>query len=374
MNSHSGRLRRCSRQVLFYVLMGTMSLPGCLPKNMANGNFIPWREPPCVLPPGMSKSQIVAHLNKNIRSLHGWQSHDVSISANGLRVKLRAHIAVESPRNFRLIAKLPIGGNEADLGSNAERFWFWTRRGHPSQKFVFHSRHDQVQRGRHAIPIQPDWLLEVLGVIPLDETKMIYQPDIDGSGFVSLLEDRVAPDGRKVRRVILVSSCHGYIVSHRLYDAADKLLAKAELSDYQIHRINGASSVLLPQRIALDWPQAGVSLDMHIGHVEVNPLNVPDQTWKMPRYRGYLPFDLSRQRNQEYNSRERPGIIWLQSSSRESTRQNIGEHKSAGTGVEQPPAWTRAERPPTWVRKPVWVKNISHRREASRPWSPPVLR
>jgi hypothetical protein len=354
--------------------MGTMSLPGCLPKNMANGNFIPWREPPCVLPPGMSKSQIVAHLNKNIRSLHGWQSHDVSISANGLRVKLRAHIAVESPRNFRLIAKLPIGGNEADLGSNAERFWFWTRRGHPSQKFVFHSRHDQVQRGRHAIPIQPDWLLEVLGVIPLDETKMIYQPDVDGSGFVSLLEDRVAPDGRKVRRVILVSSCHGYIVSHRLYDAADKLLAKAELSDYQIHRIDGSSSVLLPQRIALDWPQTGMSLDMHIGHVEVNPQNVPDQTWKMPRYRGYPPFNLSRQRNEGYNSRERPGIIWLQSSSRESTQQNIGEHKSAGTGVEQPPAWTRAERPPTWVRKPVWVKNISHRREASRPWSPPVLR
>src|SRR5262249_13163069 len=80
--------------------------------------------PPCVLAPDASKDDVVAYLNENTRKIRSWRTDRAKIRTRGVPVPLDATIAVESPRNFRLIVNGPLS-READLGSNQEHFWFW---------------------------------------------------------------------------------------------------------------------------------------------------------------------------------------------------------------------------------------------------------
>lgn len=244
---------------------------------------------PCRLSPGMTLSQWVDTLNANIGRVYAWKSADVKIHARGMPGALSAQIAVESPRNFRLVAQ-SLTGIEADLGSNPERFWFWMRRS--DVRRVLFARHDQMHRVRNrlAIPFQPDWLMEVLGVIPFDEEELTLERSGPASETVRLVAQRLSPTGRPVRKVTVVDACHGRILEHALYDADGTRIARAVLDD---HRLEADTGVILPHRITLEWPQAGLHLTIRIGRVEVNPAGgIPAQVWAMPEIPGYPPLDL----------------------------------------------------------------------------------
>jgi hypothetical protein len=289
-----------TRQVLFaawsraicwgMIVWSLLVSPGCTQSRMFQNPFR--REAACVLSPDPSLPEVVAHLNNNISRVQAWRSTDVSIRtlANGMPVTLSASIAVQQTRNFRLLARSPFG-EEAVLGSNDERFWFWMNRNDPHALFTV--RHDEISlaQQRVNIPFQPDWLLEVLGVIPIIPTEIELQPDLTDSGVLSLVSERTSPSGQPVRRVILVDKCHGHTVAHSLYDASNQLIAKAELGNYQLDPATGA---MLPHRISLEWPQAGLGMTMSVGSLEVNPLVMPAQFWEVPRTPNIQPVDLAR--------------------------------------------------------------------------------
>lgn len=244
----------------------------------------------CVLPPEMTKADVIGHLNQNANRLHSWRSTDVQISTAGMPIKLSAVIAVQQPRNFRLRARL-VTGNEADFGSNPERFWFWMRRS--PDKYVLSSSHEQAGQVQQMmkLPFEPDWLMESLGVIPLNEEEFTMLPPVEAAGIASLVADQVTPAGEPVRRVVHVDMCKGYIIAHELRDSANNLIARAELNDYKLDTESGVS---LPHRINLDWPQARLALTMTVGAVQVNPAYIPEQTWEIPRIPGYPVLDLGR--------------------------------------------------------------------------------
>lgn len=241
------------------------------------------------LPANVSKTDLVARLNENILRTTSWRSTDVSVTSPGMPVSLNGRIAVESPRNFRLIMS-SLGGNEADLGSNSEEFWFWMRRAEPHH--VFHARHDQADRvqRRLQIPFQPDWLMEALGVIPVNEAQVEMFHPAAGGDTVDLVCERAAPDGRPVRRVTTVDVTRGVIVSHSLFDTDGRLLARALFAKHQ----HEAEGTILPHAVTLEWPQNGMALKMAIGRIEVNPSSQPVKTWELPVIPGYEPFDLGR--------------------------------------------------------------------------------
>lgn len=253
----------------------------------------PFRRPvPCVLSSDPTLTEVVDHLNSNIGLVHGWRSTDVSIQAaqgGGMSVRLSALIAVEQTRRFRLSARSPFG-NEADLGSNDKQFWFWMKRNDPHR--VYTVRHDEIQlaQNRINIPFQPDWLMEVLGVIPIVASEFELHPDLTDSGVLTLVSERVSPTGQPVRRVILVDKCRGHIVAHSLYDASNELIAKADLSRYEPDAASGAT---LAHRVQLNWPQAGLQMTMNMGRIEVNPVAVSEQTWQ-PNMSHIQHVDLAR--------------------------------------------------------------------------------
>jgi hypothetical protein len=284
--------RQLSIHTMFVVLAfaGSCLTTGCQLSGAAN--FSLWPVPQkCVLPPNMTKQELIRHLNHNVSRVHSWQSTDVEIGTAGVLFKMDAVIAVQQPRNFRLRAAFAATGNEADLGSNRDRFWFWMRRS--PDKYVLTSSHEQAGEVQQMMkfPFRPDWLMETLGVIPLDESEFSMELPSDPAGVVRLVANRVSKSGETVRRVILVDTCRGYIIAHELYDARDRLIARATLNDYQLDANSGAS---LPHEIHLDWPLARLALTMKIGEIDVNPTAIPEQTWQIPNIRGYPILDLGK--------------------------------------------------------------------------------
>ena len=254
-------------------------------------SWMPQRTAPCVLAPDAPLEEIVDALNRNV--VPAWRSTDTRISARQagmIPVSLSAVIAVEQPRNLRLIATNSFGSNEVDIGSNNERFWFWLRRAEP--KCVLTASHEQLPRAqqRLQIPFQPDWLMETFGVFRLDASKWTLQRRSPNDPVVNLVSERTTPHGQAVRRVIAVDTCRAFVTQQALYDPSGKLIAQADFSDHRRDALTGAA---LPHRVSLDWPETGLHLNMQMGQIEINPMAVPNQTWQLPEYPDYPPFDLA---------------------------------------------------------------------------------
>lgn len=248
--------------------------------------------PPCVLAPGAAPEEVVGYLNENTAKITAWRTGRATVSSRGklgVPISTSATIAVESPRNFRLIAYGPMGSQEADLGSNQDHFWFWNKNN--EEKSVFRARHneDPIRMRNFPIPFQPDWIMESLGVVAINLDEVTVQPSQPGTPTLLLIADRVSPQGFKVRKLTEVDTCHGVIRQHALYDARGQLIARAVLNG---HRRFAPSQAVLPTRIDLDWPQAQLAMTLTLADIEVNPARIPPQTWTIPTISGYTLRDL----------------------------------------------------------------------------------
>ena len=256
---------------------------------------------PCRLPPGASKDQVVQYVNRNIQGtsqtdgLTAWQATSVQLRIKGLPISIPAIIAVEAPRRFRLRVSHPIGGEVADIGSNADHFWFWIKDApHPN---VITASHDDLMLAQHRlnIPFHPDWLMEVLGVVPIDAREVTFRPRDPQSPIVDLVSEQLGPSGEMIQKVIRVDSCHGIVREHALYDRAGGIIASAALGD---HRIDKDTGLVTPRVIRFDWPHMQQQLTLRFADMIINP-TVSATVWQIPEKPGYPPLELAELLRQE---------------------------------------------------------------------------
>jgi len=260
------------------------------------------------LPENAGVEEVVRRVNANIEHLQAWRSSDLRISGRSLPVHLTGHIAVEGPRNFRLTAGALGMTDEADFGSNSEWFWFWVRRGEPN--YVFRARHDDMEHNdtlRQAIPFQPDWLIEALGVVPIDPKQVTRMEAGETHQTVNLISELLSPSGQPVLKVTRVALNHGVVLGHYLYDANRRLIAKADLAKHELDR-----GVIMPHLISLEWPQAGLQINLELGQIEINPTSVPARIWEVPNKEPlYASFDIGARSRRPHANGPRAGRVRL---------------------------------------------------------------
>ena len=255
---------------------------GCAPRSRG-----PWHGR-AALPADTGREDLVRHINEQASRTAGWQCRKMVVQVPHAP-EASGQIAVQYPRRLRLKAKammIPV----ADVGSNADRVWCWVnpKLGGPGAETLTcrHASFDAVRcaaerTGGMQIPFDPDWLMEVLGVAPLDPRAVTLQKAPDGGPIWHLVSHRTDASGRRVLRVIDVDAAHGQILAHELRDAATGApLARAELQD---HRRCPKTGVVLPHTIKLSWPAAGLAgMTLRLGDIEVNPRDLPDDLWALP--------------------------------------------------------------------------------------------
>lgn len=264
------------------------------------------------LSPGLSKEELIEHLNQNVLGsdsqpgLAAWQSTHAHVTVSNMPpVPIPASIAVEAPRNFRLLVSRPTGAQEVDIGSNDDVLWIWTRDEPDHVLTVSHTDVPLAMRElQMPVEIHPDWLMQVFGVVPLRAQDFKLQRDQKDSRMLELVATQQSSFGEDVERVVRVDLKQGRVVEHALRLPGKKVLVRATLEQYQ--RL--PSGTELPGVYRLEWPDAQMEMAIHIRQPEVNPvsLGANKSLWQVPVRKGMEVVDMGAVARRQRMPQQRP--------------------------------------------------------------------
>ncbi|HVW47546.1 MAG TPA: hypothetical protein VHA76_10870 [Solirubrobacterales bacterium] len=279
-----------ARQSQFWLLLLTMlvsasgaSCPQFIYMNRAAG--------PRVLPEAPTMTDVMRVVNGNTGLVQSLYTEHASVSVP-LMVSLRARLAVERPRRLHLWADTRFTGPEVDLGSNDELFWFWAKRN--PMPAIFYCRHDQfsTSAARSVLPVEPDWLIEALGLTTFDPNVAHRGPTPVGGRL--RIETPLQTLQGPMTKVTFVDESQGWVLAQHLYDAQGKLAASAVSSH---HWRDPGTGAVLPTRIELQTPATDTmqqfSLRLELNDLQVNKLTPNPQLWTMPTIEGFTPLNLA---------------------------------------------------------------------------------
>jgi hypothetical protein len=254
-----------------------------------------WSRPGEVLQPTLPATatldQIIAAVNDNTARIHSISAMQASISLPGVPT-VPVSLALEPPLRFRLRASTALTGTEVDLGSNEELFWIWVRRNQPPA--VYYCRHDQFANSaaRQIMPVEPEWIVEALGLVHFDPADQPQGPTPVGAGRVQIKTVRHSSIG-DLTKITVVDPARAIVLEQDLYDGSGHLVAAARTSD---HRHDPVTGVILPRHIEIDYPSAQLTMKIDIKDLQVNTLGPQNaQLWTKPEYSGYQNVNLADQ-------------------------------------------------------------------------------
>lgn len=228
-------------------------------------------------------SEVIATVNRNAERVQSLMAKDLDIlvrQGGHIAIPLDGKLALEKPRKFRLIATNPLGGREADLGSNDQEFWCYVRRGADRPTLV-HCSYADYGRVSSPVPFQPDWIIESIGLTPLaSDGQHTVQPGKRGT--VEIVTPATTPQGQPALKITVVQLSNGYVVERRL-EVSGRRVASAVLSR---HRTDRAFGVVYPGTITVNYPEAGLELTIDLQDVVVNAqfdAGTGARLWTIPR-------------------------------------------------------------------------------------------
>jgi hypothetical protein len=250
-----------------------------------------------------TREALVNYLNNNAERVESIKCTELDLQCRqGIRsVGLQGYMVCQKPRNFRLTARV-FGNDEIDVGSNSDEFWFWIKRGDPYQ---FHCAHRALEEGKVKklpFPIQPDWIIEAMGLARYDSTKP-YQV-VDRQNTLELVETTRSPQGNEILKITEFRKGRApdgqpQVTAHKIVDkATGKLICSATTTRVSVDRATGA---VIPRRVILWCPDDKITLTMNLEGVTVNgQVGQQDLLFKRRPLNGVRSFDLAEGRFDDY--------------------------------------------------------------------------
>ena len=235
--------------------------------------------------------EIVAMINRNAERAQGLIAKDLDITSSQVPVPLNGHLALEKPHRFRMIVKAPITRTTvADIGSNEDEFWVYAAP--PNQRAsLVHCSYEDYGRVQSPLPLQPDWIFESIGFMPLPPSPD-YMVHPGKPGTAELVSSTTTPQGQPASLVTVVQLNTGYIVERRLEaPGQSRPIARATLGRHQKDPVSG---VVYPTSVAISWPEQGMDVSIRLGGVQVNPRfdqYQAQELWRLPRGQYVLDAD-----------------------------------------------------------------------------------
>ena len=269
-----------------------LRLIGVLVGVALSGSGCAWLTPPQqfalprTLPPSPTIDNVVRAVNNNSSQIYSFSTDEARLSVQGFP-SLRANIAFERPKRLRIRADTAVTGPELDIGSNDELFWIWVMRDPP----LYYCRHDQFacSAARRMFPIDPDWLIEALGIVQLDPTLPHQGPTPLPGGRLQICTTRQTVDGL-VTKITVVDGVTAAVLEQHLSDAQGQPIASALAGS---HRQDPLSGLIMPKTVDIRCPRAQFSMRIDLGNVKINrPLVNPAQLFTMPVGDTTPPVDL----------------------------------------------------------------------------------
>ena len=265
------------------------------------------RPDPLVPRTSLKAAELIAEHNRNANRITSFEARpSIKVTSSGRTGSVSGHLALERPRNFKLELATTLN-NVADIGSNDQEFWFWLK--DSPEKAVYVCNYDESGTSPLAATLQPDWIVEALGlrVIPEEEAaETTVKPGKDGTLVLTYIPKQDGPGAPFVRETVVSESTHR-IKQLRVFSADHKtLLAQAFVTDYQSVAVPSDDSsnedpAYVPKNLRLDWLQEKLSLSVFIKEPKANMAFSDERralVFVEPKIQGYSRVNLA----------ERPGV------------------------------------------------------------------
>ncbi len=269
-------------QIIFALIVFLVLGNGC---RTVNSFRSPGERAPVVFSTAPDLGGLVNAINANTAEVRQL-SCDIQIRMDGVP-PLSGTLIVEKPRRMRLKAGL-IGISEmgVDVGSNDEEFWVWNKSAFGGQApAIYFAKHSEFAKSsmRQSIPLEPQWIIDALGLISLEPKGLIQSPLVRADGRYELRMEMQTRHG-PVTKKLVVDSTTGLVLQQAVYDANMRLIAYSNAVEHQYFTEFHAS---LPRQIKLVviGPDGRPnSLTVNLAGHEINKLyGDPDRQWTMPQ-------------------------------------------------------------------------------------------
>ena len=262
-------------------------------------------------------STTVAKINRNADALDGLTaSTAVSVNQSRFAGGVSGQMALERPRSFSLKLERGLGTPVVDVGSNPQEFWFWTK--DAKDKSIYVGQFDNQGKLPADVLVQPDWIVEALGMRPIsaDEMDKIQVERGKDPNQIILTHDRSDDSGRKMIKRTVLDSNTQQIRQHLFYAPGESNIPVAIVtpSSYKSYTLepepdsseSSPRTVELPQRMQLRLNPSRESkdqlvMDFGLSNIHLNPPFTDtnrEALFQVPQIAGYQVVSITPSRSE----------------------------------------------------------------------------
>jgi hypothetical protein len=197
----------------------------------------------------------------------------MKVRENRITVRVNGELSMEKPKNFRLTVE-SIVGEEMDIGSNNDIFWFWSRRGQTPD--LYYAKHEDLAKAMLKMPLNPTWMMESMCIGKVDTTNVEI---IRHKDYWAILQKTSSARGEPVTLMTLIDPSRDVIIGRYLYNSQGRMEASTEVKDF--YTING---LVIPKTLIILWYSEGKNMEWELQSPQINKAIDPS-IWKLPNSR-----------------------------------------------------------------------------------------
>jgi hypothetical protein len=228
-------------------------------------------------------ADLVKYLEDNAEKVRSLRCEEMDLSVGvGMfpSVSMSGMMASQRPRSFRMKASL-LGNEQVDLGSNDQEFWYFIPKADKNQYYCpYQALNEPGRRIQLPIPIQPDWVMETLGMGSYGPPEK-YHLKVEPNRF-KLIQSTTNPMGKSVKKVIVFhrwqqKGSSPQVTDFLLIDAeTNKEICSAHIREVQsVPGTPGTpgspGSGVVPRRMEINYPAEKLRMKLHFARVTINP-------------------------------------------------------------------------------------------------------
>ncbi len=237
----------------------------------------------------LSLAEITAAINRNSMAIRNMSTDNGQTMISGVLIPLQTRLTFERPKRLRIQASVAMSGQELDFGSNDMLFWFWYRR--LPEKEMYFCRHDQFPTCpvRNLVPIEPDWLIEAIGIVEFLPTDLHEGPMPTDDGNLAIISRRQTATGQFVKRTVIDAKT-AWVLRQEMYSPQNELVALAISGD---HRYDNNTGIHYARRVEVTFPGSEGKVILDLGTPTFNTTMPFNSTmFQMPNFDGFRAVDI----------------------------------------------------------------------------------
>tara|TARA_Y100000034_G_C6887359_1_gene407587 strand:+ start:503 stop:1387 length:885 start_codon:yes stop_codon:yes gene_type:complete len=241
------------------------------PRELIPPQYIPQPEPEH---PALADIRALAEKNAQIGSVEC----DLVVQVQAeISLTLKGYLALEKPNKFRMTISRRWGNKtEFDMGSNTEKFWFWSRRMDPPA--LYWATHKNANNTRLKTPFNPVWMMESMsGDIVMDVNTSIERYHTPTSQYWKIIKKAKGAHGEGVLRISLLDPEKKAVVANYVVNE----LTGRPMTTTEVTSWRQGPYGYTAKTIKIIWHDEDMALELELVNPKTNA-RINPKNWIMP--------------------------------------------------------------------------------------------